>query len=272
MNRRFGVEIEAYGVRKDVLRNALRAAGLEAEYAGYGEAATAYWKVSRDGSLVGDSAFELVSPVLQGPEGISDLSAALTVLNAKNAKVNHTMGLHVHVEVADYDLAAFKRIVKSFANNEDIFDALMPQSRRYQNNRYTRSLIGLTAEMDTAARIAAVKAFFDRVDACATVEAVTAILGDRYHKLNLLSFREHGTVEFRHHSGTVNRHKVANWVAFCIAFVNHAKSARDIRPWGENRMTMKARLRTLLRMVGRDDLYPFYAKRLDELKANATGE
>ena len=38
----------------------------------------------------------------------------------------------------------------------------------------------------------------------------------RYKKLNLMSFWQHGTVEFRHHQGTVEAQKAENWVRMCL--------------------------------------------------------
>jgi hypothetical protein len=44
---------------------------------------------------------------------------------------------------------------------------------------------------------------------------------DRHCKLNLISFDQHGTVEFRHHHGTVDPTAIKNWVMFCIQFFEY---------------------------------------------------
>ena len=269
MNRRFGIEIEAYGVNRSVLVTALRSEGLQADLAGYGQSATAYWKVSRDGSIIAANPFELVSPILSGPLGIAELGTAIGVLVRKNAKVNATCGFHVHIDATNMDLKGLRSVLKSYANNEDIIDALMPTTRRGSNNQYCRSLAGITPGMTDADRVAKVKAFFAEVDRCQTVSELQAmvIARSRYVKLNLLAYSEHGSIEFRQHSGTVNRIKIVNWVTFCEAFVSHAAAARSIRPWNPNRMTMRQRLRTLLRMIDKEDLYPFYSARIAETSA-----
>ncbi|SDX53839.1 amidoligase family protein [Hymenobacter psychrophilus] len=68
--RTFGVEIEAYGVPRATLLAELRAQGLEAEAEGYNHSTRPHWKIVSDGSLSGADAFELVSPVLQGCDGL----------------------------------------------------------------------------------------------------------------------------------------------------------------------------------------------------------
>jgi hypothetical protein len=269
MERKFGIEIEAYGVTRSVLVNALQAEGLEANLAGYGQAATPYWKVSTDASIRARHSFELVSPVLAGDLGMAELGTAIGVLVRKNAKVNQSCGLHVHIDATNMDIKGLRNVLKSYANNEDIIDALMPSSRRGSNNTYCRSLAGITPGMTDADRVAKVKAFFAEVDRCQTVSELQAMVyaRSRYVKLNLLAYSEHGSIEFRQHSGTVNRIKIVNWVTFCEAFVSHAAAARAIRPWNPNRMSVRQRLRTLLRMIGKESLYGFYSARITETSA-----
>lgn len=44
----------------------------------------------------------------------------------------------------------------------------------------------------------------------------------RYCGINLASLREHGTVEFRYHTGTTNANKVIHWVRLCERIVDFA--------------------------------------------------
>ena len=44
-------------------------------------------------------------------------------------------------------------------------------------------------------------------------------LRNRFRKLNLTSFWRHGTVEFRHHQGTVEPQKAEFWVKLCLRMV-----------------------------------------------------
>lgn len=55
--------------------------------------------------------------------------------------------------------------------------------------------------------------------------------GARYTGLNIHSFFYRGTIEFRHHSGTVNADKAKNWGMICAAIIEYAAkfSMRDIK-------------------------------------------
>jgi hypothetical protein len=48
-------------------------------------------------------------------------------------------------------------------------------------------------------------------------------VGSRYRALNILSAFNHGTVEFRLHSGTTDETKIRNWASWCAALVDYAK-------------------------------------------------
>lgn len=50
--------------------------------------------------------------------------------------------------------------------------------------------------------------------------------GRRYFGLNLKAAFEHGTIEFRMHSGTVEHGKIIPWGAICAAVLDHAKTAK----------------------------------------------
>ncbi len=269
MTRRFGVEIEAKGLQQATVVSTLGAIGVPCIFSNYGSQTVPTWKVQRDGSL-GRGGYELVSPPMVGTEGLEEVRKVVQAIARKTRAsatgVDRTCGLHIHVEMANATVDQFKRLIKSYANNEDVIDSIMPESRRANRNYYTGSLYGLTETTTPEQRVQLVTAFFQRVDACTSVNEIAAILGTRYKKLNLYAYMEHGTVEFRHHSGTIEADKVCNWARFCDAFVNHAVNAKVIRPWGVNKMTQTARMRTVLQMLKLEDLYPYYRDRIRELR------
>lgn len=194
-SRRFGVEIEAFGVESQALRRALNAEGLEA------------WRVTYDGSIQGTSAFELVSPILEGEAGLQQLEKACAVLTRLRAKVNKSCGLHIHIEARSFSLATWKNLFANYANLEPVIDSMMPQSRRAENNRYCRSITAYKAQAERAT----------------TVEGLHRALPDRYHKVNTKAYSEHGTVEFRQHSGTVEFAKISNWVSFLHGMISYSE-------------------------------------------------
>ena len=75
-DRKFGIEIEAFGVSTYRVQDALRAAGLNAEVEGYNHITRSHWKITSDASINGRNAFELVSPILQGQNGLRQLKKA----------------------------------------------------------------------------------------------------------------------------------------------------------------------------------------------------
>lgn len=271
--RKFGIEIEAHNVCRYDVAEAIQQAGVQARAEGYNHGVRTYWKVITDASLSGRDSFELVSPILEGEAGVTEAIKAVKAVREAGARVNGSCGFHVHIDCRDLSLKQIKNVIKSYANNEDIFDALMPASRRGNRAHYTGSMIGNNAEASPEIRLQATKAFFEMVDGCTTVQQLANLITTRYKKLNVHSFLQYGTLEFRHHSGTVNETKVANWVNFCAAFVEHAATTKaGIRAWAPNRMTTTERLRTVLRMLDRTDLLPYYTARIKELKRNSDAE
>ena len=57
----------------------------------------------------------------------------------------------------------------------------------------------------------------------------------RYFKLNCQSFFRHGTIEFRHHSGTTDFAKIKNWILFTAIVIEKARgpvsSEKELKRW-----------------------------------------
>jgi hypothetical protein len=58
----------------------------------------------------------------------------------------------------------------------------------------------------------------------------------RFRKLNLEALDDHGTLEFRHHNGSVDPTVVCNWIRFAVNFIERSsrmvteKRSRDLGP------------------------------------------
>lgn len=219
--RRFGLELEFFGISRARVKEVLREAAIPVwAYGDYGDGREC-WRVTSDGSIdarSGDSV-ELVSPILSGREGLAQVADVVKLMLEAGAKVNKSCGFHVHVDAAGLSGATFMNIVKRYARFETQIDSFMVHSRRATNNNYCRdvaSLVGRftttvpTSTADDVARLAS-RELYD--------ETSGRYVGGRYHKVNLTAFLRHGTIEFRHHSGTMNATKVVNWIAFCLNFV-----------------------------------------------------
>lgn len=230
MSRKFGIEIEATGVRMAEVAAALNAAGIRTYVEGYNHIAKSHWKVVSDASLSGPNAFELVSPILEGVDGLCQVNTVGKVLTALGAKVNKSCGLHVHVDARDITAEQMKRVCKMWMKYESCFDAVVPESRR--DNMYCRGIRSKFQSLEQA---------FDAIDGARNIAGLRAVMNGtdsfraRYHKLNLESLVRHGTVEFRQHSGTVDADKMLNWVELVTAFIDCAVAAKAIRATGADK-------------------------------------
>ena len=206
MDRKFGIELEIVGITRQTALRALSAVGIHVQDESYNHTTRGYWKLVPDGSVRGG--FEVVSPILEGERGIEEAMTVAEALSDAGATVNRSCGFHVHFDAADLSVADVKAIVHRYAAYEAEIDAFMPPSRRGNTNAYCESVTRFLNR---------------RFDEARTIDELAAVQPGRYFKVNLQSYRRHGTLEFRQHSGTVNANKVANWVRFLGEFIDQCK-------------------------------------------------
>jgi len=206
LNRTFGIEIECFIPRArsiDSFIEICREEGLEGvTYEGYTHRITRGWKIVTDVSIcagAGHRGIEVVSPILKGVDGLNQVQAMCRALNRVNANVNKSCGLHVHHDAQDFASKHFDNIKEMYRRMEPELDKMMPASRRGTRVEYVGSCIGVTNE---------------------TWEYT------RYRKLNLCSYARQGTIEFRHHSGTVDAEKIVAWVHITQAIMERAKGRK----------------------------------------------
>lgn len=214
-NRTFGVEIEAFGVTRAALLAELRAQGLEAQTEGYNHDTRPHWKITSDSSISGANAFELVSPVLQGLEGLADLERACRALRICGAQVNSSCGLHVHLGAGDLTIENMRQLVRNYLVLEPTIDQLMPAARRGNAATYCQGLLrGRTLAQAEQEILAAT-----------TVQALGAAANGsgRYYKVNMQSYFRQRTIEFRQHSGSTDFEKISFWVKFLTNLVDFSK-------------------------------------------------
>lgn len=240
-NLTFGVEIEAYNIPIFTVVAALNAAGIPAIDPGYTHRMSNSWKVVTDGSLgSSDYAFEVVSPKLKGEDGFQQVRTVCEVLNRLGAKISKECGLHVHHDADDFDLHQWKNIAILYARIEKRIDAMMPESRRANNNRWCKSIVskmlaGCMAgkngyeTISQAATIDEVRAFFNWGNP--TKDSSDSRQGYRYHKLNFNAWENYKTVEFRHHSGSCDAEKIIGWVIFTQLMMNRIRQTRNTLKW-----------------------------------------
>lgn len=230
----FGVEIECLVpsvLNRVAVAAAISEAGIPCYDAGYSHAFEATrWKVVSDGSVTGPgNGMELVSPPLTeaGFEQIEKVSAVLLRLGAT---VNRSCGLHVHIGARNHSVASLKKLAAIYIEHEPVIDQLLPTSRRGSANNFCESITA--ANWGQLARATSVS------DIAIAVTGMTDVNARRNVKLNYQSYWRHGTVEFRHHSGTVDAAKIIKWVVFCSKLVEAAvREAHEPFPMPANSPT-----------------------------------
>jgi hypothetical protein len=221
----FGAELELImprGMTREVLASHIRAAGVECNAELYGHSLRRAWKIVTDGSL-GDYTHgcEVVSPVLSGDEGFAQLRKVCEVLTAQGCKVNKKCGFHVHIGARNENLGFFKSLLSLYAQAEPVIDSFVAPSRRgpFAGNGFCKGMRINQAAFDAAQTVD------DVTRAVGQTPGVAHVRGSgRYFKINMQSYWQHGTVEFRQHQGTVDANKAENWVRFCLRMALAARS------------------------------------------------
>lgn len=216
-NRKFGVEIEFTGISISQAVEALVQAGIPVNHNlcnNYNHVdSSSAWKVVTDATVDGCGG-EVVSPILSGIEGLEQVRKAADAINAAGATANKSCGLHVHVDARDLNGRDVASAVARYGKFESQIDACMPASRRSTTNRWCRTVVQMNGRMQRLA---------DNSTAIPVSRAVSAFGDDRFRKVNLVAFNTHGTIEIRHHSGTVQSSKIVPWIQFCVNFVEKSR-------------------------------------------------
>lgn len=184
--RKFGIEIEAYNASSTAVLRAVRRQFIDCFSESYNHTTRPHWKIVSDSSISGQNPFELVSPILEGEEGLKEVKKVCKALKEVNAKVNSSCGLHVHINASDFTITTWKHLLVNYARLEKIIDRFMPQSRR--DNRYCRGF-------------SEIRDFENRIMAAESVDDIRSILQTRYRKINADAYVRHGSIEFRRHDG-----------------------------------------------------------------------
>lgn len=226
------------------------------------------WTVKHDGSISGNGA-EVVSPVLRGQDGLDQCRRVCLALQSFECKVNTSTGFHLHIglpgvsrrNVTPKGFEHLRALCALWVRHESDLDAVLPPSRRARANTYCDSNRALVAGGYTPAHG---ETAFHRVMGAASFAQLMRLMcpNGRYTKLNLEAVNRHGTVEFRHHSGTVDADKVTNWIKLFCALVDKAAVARP-RAWDfSDEHGQRDSLRRLLRYVRvGQDVQTFYMQR-----------
>lgn len=294
---RFGIELEltsAIDLSPQIIASQIsRGVGDVRIITSYGEGReqTNGWKLVPDSSISCNisqpncNTFELVSPVLQGGDGlgqVAEVTKELDVFRGK-VRVNKSMGCHVHIDVSDLNVPRLIKVCQNFIKYEDVIDRFFPLSRRtgsdesnryFQSNRASVSASGGGAQYGS--RTLSYRQLHQILSRCQTIEEIAGVMnrnGSRYYKLNLqnLVTGRQPTLEFRQHSATASYDKISSWIRFCARFVANSVKLASPSPFSST-TTIEKQTDALFYYVIKDRaLRDFYLARIDELGAQVAG-
>ncbi len=176
------------------------------------------WTAQSDGSIRArypKIGVEVVSPVLQGAEGIATIRRMLAQLAAMGTTVNRSTGFHVHVGFGG-SAAQLRRLICFVSNHERALFAATGSRARERNH--------FCASIKASHR------------ALAEMRTMTDLINHhmaRYHVLNLTNLQSGAkpTVEFRVFAGTLNPTKIEAYVQICLGMVQKSLDASVPVTW-----------------------------------------
>lgn len=208
----FGIELETFVDETTAAANGLNVGpyhrGIQVSYLPDG------WTACRDGSIEGGAgtlACEIVSPILQGADGLRQVVEVVKALRGKGHKVNATCGVHVHVGFATATDADLNRLIQTVSYLEKAIFATTGTKNRERGDfcKGLRRFGNPTAARDALKR-------------------------DRYSVLNICNLKSltgKKTVEFRAFSGSLNPVKIAGWIQMVLGIIERATTTKRLPAW-----------------------------------------
>lgn len=287
---RFGVELELLipqgkrdGLSLESIAKDLTRLGSKVKYCGYSHETTSYWKIVTDSSIrenqpKRDLTMELVSPILQGMEGLQSLRQVLTHVRRLGIATNKTCGFHVHVDASSSSssrlssLSSLKRLAQCFCAVENAFDLIVSNhssttnGRKANSHRFCRSNRLAFGERSNRQR-------WDQIQGVTSRKELVQWMNpnqDRYRKLNMTNLCRDdrpSTVEFRQHGGVEDVSRAEAWVRLVIRFCQ-AVATQD-RSSSSNSLprnclldegaSLRSEVRALFGLVGCPGLEQFFS-------------
>lgn len=180
-----------------------------------------------DGSLP-ESGYEINTAPAKGNSFTKQINEICDVLDSANATVDRKCGLHVHIDCRDMRYYDLRKLLYVYCKIEqDLFSMISP---RRTNNTYCEKLNGkfyepLSRKMEHNAPKEWKRSLLQ------TYYGTNIGRGEfrkqkynqnRYYALNVHSWFYRGTIEFRHHHGTVEATAILNWANICHTIVQYA--------------------------------------------------
>jgi hypothetical protein len=132
------------------------------------------------------------------------------MIKSAGTRANDSCGLHVHLGIRDRfpeedHVPILRQFYKNYLELEERLD-----ERLRGDVYYAKGLSRAWTDKSISK-----EEFMEKLDAATTVDELMAVTqpdGSRYWKVNMYSFAKHGTLEVRHHQGTVEPQEILGWM------------------------------------------------------------
>lgn len=238
--RKFGVELEMEKtLTQQEIETAIRSvdAKREVRITSWAQSGgNQYWHVKYDstcgpkGYKKDQGGWEVASFVASGHKDVVLISKVADAIAAKGATINKNCGVHVHVDMADFDTAQAAILTARWFKMEPILPQILPGHR--VNNKYCRFLSNVKKGKFNKRQTYTASEFWN-----ITRPTNLNVHENKQKKvsLNLVHYRtamEHysdcskQTVEFRFPEGTLSGNDIKNWVRIFVNFVDLSLNAK----------------------------------------------
>ena len=223
-----GIEIEYYGVSDRVIIEYCKRRGVNVVREGYNHSTRDYWKLVYDatqGTGGSGEAGELVSPILKGKSGLTQMRKCLMGVNEAGMLVNKDGGLHVHFGVRGYSIQTIKNIIVNYHGFQGLIDKMLNPYRR--NNTWAKPFS--SRQIDGVKRANTMNDIFNAISGRTRGSWTQSDNRDnaRYHVVNVFCYLKYGTLEFRQHASNIETDTTLMWVYF-LHFLIEASKKKEL--------------------------------------------
>tara|TARA_R100001082_G_scaffold47827_1_gene25615 strand:+ start:2837 stop:3958 length:1122 start_codon:yes stop_codon:yes gene_type:complete len=197
-----------------------------------------YWTNCSDGSISTNEensmGVELVSTPASGDLLMQNIDNLMQWRDYYGGWVNHTCGFHVHFNSIDKTPREIAHVAIVYQKYQSILKGMMPNSRQSSNwcrdsEMNVNCLRRVTEEQHL------IDEYYETMGSHPSDEKYNDA---RYCGLNIHSRYYHGTIEFRLHSGTINKEKITNWISILNIIIDKGVeiskfSEENFRSWLE---------------------------------------
>jgi hypothetical protein len=156
----------------------------------------------RDSTIDGK---EFYSPILSGDRGLKEVRDFCKKADDLGFKVDKKCGFHLHINTTGMPIRNLRKLAFAYLTTESVWTQFAPANRRLNNY-----CAPLTYSKDQCKKILSPSTWN---------EFVFHKTESRYKWVNWIAYCDHGTVEIRLHTSTLNSVKICNWIKAHLRFV-----------------------------------------------------